>query len=268
MSAEAAVLVDVDDKGIASIVLNRPDKNNAMSRELLDGFESAVKRLRADAAVRAVVITGRGKHFCAGADLKDSPLTLAAESGGNVAALRRSLRSLYDPFLSILDIEVPTIAAIRGAAVGGGLGLALACDLRVVAEDARLHANFARLGIHPGMGISFFLPRLIGEQRAAEILFTGRPVAGTEAAQLGLALKAVPESSVETEAHELAARIAASAPEAVRLTKQSLRRALGGDPRAFADGEALAQAETVVMSDAREGIAAWMEKRPPLFTGK
>ncbi len=266
--SSSAVTLEIDDKGVAEISLNRPERGNAMGKELLNAFAAAVSSVRADSRVRAVIVTGRGKHFCSGADLRDGVSALAAEAGGGAVALRQVLRSIYDPFLSILDVEVPTIAAVQGAAIGGGLGLALACDMRVVAEDARLQGNFVRLGIHPGMAVSWFLPQLVGYSRAAELLFTGREVSGIEAASIGLALKAVRTDVLAAEARALATTIAESAPEAVRLTKASLRRAVGGDPHGFADGEALAQAHCAQLGDAAEGVAAWFEKRPPRFTGK
>jgi enoyl-CoA hydratase len=263
----SAVSLSVDEHGIAEIALDRPDRNNAMGGDLLDAFAAAVARVRANAAVRVVIVSGRGKHFCAGADLANSAGALATE-GGAEDALRRALRGAYDPFLSILDVEVPTIAAVRGAAIGGGLGLALACDLRIAAEDARLQANFVKLGIHPGMAVSFFLPRLVGAERAAEMLFTGRRVSGTEAAAMGLVLRAVPAEQVEEEARSLALRIAGSAPIAVRLTKASLRGALAAAARAHADEEAAAQARCASTTDVREGVMAWMQKRSPVFHGR
>ncbi len=266
--SEAAIELRVDDKGVAELWLNRPDRGNAMGRELLEGFAAAVAKLKGDLSVRAVIIGGRGKHFCSGADLRDGVQALAADLGGGPVALRRAIRSLYDPFLSVLDLEVPTIAAVHGAAIGGGLGLALACDMRVAADDARFQANFVRLGIHPGMAVTCLLPELVGSQRAAELLFTGRAVGGAEAVTLGLALKSVPAASLDAEARALAEDIALSAPEAVRLTKTSLRKAAGLDARGFADGEALAQAHCASLPDAAEGVLAWFEKRPPRFSGR
>jgi enoyl-CoA hydratase len=263
-----AVLLEIDDRGVAEIALNRDERRNAMGKELLEAFADAVAEVRANPDVRAVIVSGRGRHFCSGADLKDGVSALAADMGGGVVALRRALRAIYEPFLSILDVEVPTIAAIHGAAIGGGLGLALACDLRIAAEDARLQGNFVRLGIHPGMAVSCFLPNLVGYQRAAELLFTGRAVTGIEAASMGLVLKAVRAENLMAEAQGLARVIAEGAPEAVKLTKASLRRAVAWDPRTFADGEALAQAHCAQLNDAGEGVAAWLEKRPPRFTGK
>jgi enoyl-CoA hydratase/carnithine racemase len=222
--------------------------------------------VRADPALRALIVTGAGRHFCAGADFGSPP----GDTGELPATLglHERLRRTYAPFLGVLDVEIPTIAAVNGAAIGGGLGLALLCDLRVVAEDARLGATFAILGIHAGMAITYLLPRLIGLAPAAELLFTGRVIDGVEAARLGLANRAVPRAELLEAAKALGREIAAAAPLAVRLMKRALHRATAFDPRPAADHEALAQALTFESADAAEGIRALLEKRRPVFRGK
>ena len=257
-----SVRLDVDERGIARLDLDRPDRGNSMSRELLTAFSDAIAKVRADARVRVLVIRGRGKHFCTGADLADSP-TMASKGP---VELRRALRAIYDPFLSVLDVEVPTLASIHGAAIGGGFGLALACDMRIVADDAKLQANFARIGIHPGMAITYLLPRLVGFERAASMLYTGLPVAGRDAPAMGLALRSVPADALEAETNALAQSIADGAPEVIRLTKRTLRPDVGAVRRA-ADEEAIAQAFCAGLDDAREGILAFAEKRAPRFKG-
>jgi len=162
---------------------------------------------------------------------------------------------------------VPVIAALDGHAVGGGFGLALCCDLRIGARGARYGANFARLGLHPGLAISYLLPRLIGVARAAERLFTGRLVDGDTAERLGILSAAVDADQVVPRARALAEEIAACAPAAVRETKRSLYRGLGWDVRAAAYAESFAQAESLATADAAEGIAALLAKREPRFTG-
>ena len=175
---------------------------------------------------------------------------------------------MYEPFLSLLDVAVPVIGALNGHTVGGGFGLALVCDLRIGADDAKYGANFVKLGLAPGMAISYLLPRLIGIARAHELLFTGRLVDGREAAALGILNRAVPAASVMDEAMALANDIAAAAPLAVRATKAAIRRGLELQVREAAYVEAYAQAETVASDDAKEGIAALLGKRTPVFTGK
>jgi enoyl-CoA hydratase/carnithine racemase len=247
---------------IATITLDRPDNRNSMTAELLDAFARATAAAGADAGLRCVIVTGTGQSFSAGADFRS-----AAPSSGDRPLDERTY-ALYEPFLSVLDLEVPVIAACNGHAVGGGFGLALLCDIRIGARGARYGANFTRLGLHPGMAISYLLPRLVGASRAAELLFTGRLVDGDEAERIGILSSAVDADQVMPRALELAGAIAASAPLAVRMTKQSLYRALGWDPRAGALAEAFAQAHTLATADAAEGIAALLEKRDPRFVGR
>jgi enoyl-CoA hydratase/carnithine racemase len=168
----------------------------------------------------------------------------------------------------VLDLEVPVIGALNGHTVGGGFGLALACDLRVGADRAKYGANFVKLGLAPGMAISYLLPRVVGLPRANELLLTGRLVDGIEAASLGILNRALPSDDVLPHAMELARSIAANAPIAVRATKAAIRRGLQLAVREAADAEAYAQAETIATDDCREGIAALLAKRDPIFTGR
>jgi enoyl-CoA hydratase/carnithine racemase len=168
----------------------------------------------------------------------------------------------------VLDLEVPAIAAMNGHAVGGGFGLALACDLRFAAREGRYGANFARLGIHPGLAVSYLLPRLVGVARAADLLFTGRLIDGDEATAMGLVNEALPGDRVLARALAVAGQIAANAPIAVRMTKRSLYEALDWRPREAAFREAFAQAVTLDTEDAREGVDALLGKREPSFRGR
>lgn len=248
---------------VGILTLDRPDQRNSMSPELLDGFAAVAAQARADTGARCLVVTGTGAAFSAGADLRAS----LQRTDGELAPHERSF-GMYAPFLSLLDVEVPVIGALNGHAVGGGFGLALVCDVRIGALDAKYGANFVRLGIAPGMAISYLLPRLIGPARASELLLTGRLVDGREAERLGILNRAVPAAEVLPEAMALAREIAAAAPLAVRATKRAIRRGLAMDAREAARLEAYAQAETLATDDAREGIAAQLEKRTPRFTGR
>ena len=249
---------------IGVITLDRPDNRNSMTPELLDAFLRASAAARDDSAIRCVVITGTGRSFCAGADFRSS-----VQRGDDPSrpANERSY-AMYEPFLSVLDIAVPVIGALNGHAIGGGFGLALVCDVRIGARDAKYGANFARLGLSPGMAISYLLPRVVGMSRAAELLFAGRLVDGAEAERIGLLSTAVDADQVMPRALELAHAIAASAPLAVRMTKASLYRGAGWDPRAHARHEAVDQATSLETADAAEGIAALLAKREPVFTGR
>lgn len=252
------------DGNIGVITLNRPDNRNSMTPELLDAFATASEAARTDSGTRCIVITGTGNCFSAGADFK---ATLQRADG---MPHERSY-AMYKPFLSVYDIDVPVIGALTGHAVGGGFGLALVCDIRIGAESAKYGANFTQLGLAPGMAISFLLPRIVGHPRANELLFTGRLVNGRDAAALGILNRAVPAADVLEQAMEVAHSIANNAPLAVRASKAAIRRGLGitADAiRAAAYAEAAVQAESVATEDCREGIAAWLEKRAPVFHGK
>src|SRR6185312_12370925 len=202
---------------VGVITLDRPDNRNSMTPELLDAFVEASAAARADQAIRVLVVTGTGHCFSSGADFKAT-----LQRDGDAAPHERSY-AMYAPFLSLLDIRVPVIGALNGHAVGGGFGLALVCDLRIGAEDAKYGANFVKLGLAPGMAISYLLPRLVGVARANELLLTGTLVDGRAAAALGILNRAVPAAQVMATAMEIARQIAAAAPLAVRATKAAIR---------------------------------------------
>ena len=255
------------DDHVGIVTLNRADNRNSMTPELLDAFAVAIAAARADAELRCLIITGTGSCFSAGADFK-SIIQRDDAPGELPRAPHEKSYAMYQPFLSVLDVEVPVIAACNGHTVGGGFGLSLVCDIRIGAQGARFGANFAKLGLHPGMAISYLLPRLIGVSRAAEMLFTGRLVDGDEAARLGILSSAVAAPAVLPHARELATAIAANAPTAIRMTKRSFYEGLQWAPKQAAHAEAYAQAATLATSDAAEGIAALLGKREPHFTGR
>jgi enoyl-CoA hydratase/carnithine racemase len=257
-----AVLYGTKDH-IATITLNRPENRNSMTEDVLEGLRKAVGEARADREVRCVVITGKGSSFCAGADFKSQ----VQRGGADVLPFERSY-GMYSPFLSVLDIEVPVIGALNGHAIGGGLGLAIVCDIRVANRDAKYGANFVRLGLHPGMATTYLLPRLVGVPRAVELILTGRLVSGAEAALIGLATHAVAPEEVLPRSLEIAREVATAAPIAVRLAKRSIYANLAWDPKSAAWNEAHAQSRTVETADNKEGIRALLEKRPPTFTGR
>jgi enoyl-CoA hydratase/carnithine racemase len=264
--ADPAVLYESKDH-VAQITLNRPENRNSMTDDVLEGLRESVARARQDPELRCVIVTGTGKSFCAGADFRSQVQRDAGRAARHVLPQERSF-AMYEPFLSLLDVEVPTIAAMNGHAIGGGLGLAVVCDLRVASREARYGANFVRLGLHPGMATTYLLPRLLGVPRAVELLLTGRLVSGAEAAELGLAHYAEEPDRVLEKAWELAREIASAAPIAVRLAKRSIYRGLGWDPRTAAELEAHAQSRTLETEDAREGIRALLEKRAAQFRGR
>ena len=247
---------------IGLITLDRPDNRNSMTPELLDAFAAASARAKADAGIRALVVTGTGACFSSGADFKS---TLQRQDDREP---HEKSFAMYEPFLSLLELRVPVIGALNGHTVGGGFGLALVCDLRIGALEAKYGANFVKLGLAPGMAISYVLPRLIGMARASDLLLTGRLVDGAEAERMGILNRAVATADVMPAAMELAQTIASNAPFAVQETKLAIRRGLGLEIVSGARAESHVQAASVVMDDAREGIAAFMAKRPPVFTGR
>ncbi len=248
-------------EGIATITLDRPENRNSMTPDVLARFAEHVATVRGEREVRAVVVTGSGKSFCAGADFRSASPAEPTEQG---LAAERSF-AVYEPFLSVFELEVPTVAAMNGHAIGGGLGLALVCDLRVASREARYGANFARLGFHSGMAISYLLPRIVGMPTAADLLFTGRIVSGGEAERLGLVHQAVAADEVAEVAREKARAIATAAPLAVRLLKRSLYQGAGWDPRAAAWQEAFAQSATLATDGrARGHPRSARETRAPL----
>ena len=265
--SDQAVLYEVEDR-VATITLNRPENRNSMTPDVLAGLSDSMGRAQEDPEVRCVIVTGTGKSFCAGADFKSGlPLGDNAEEGVYRAPQERTYR-MYEHFLSILDVVVPTIAAMQGHAIGGGLGLAVVCDLRVANEEARYGANFVKLGLHPGMATTYLLPRLMGVTRGIEFLLTGRIVSGAEAAEAGLVNYATAGDRGLSRARELALEIAGAAPLAVKWTKRSIYQGLDWDPRRAARHEASEQSRTFETEDSKEGVAALLERRDPDFKGE
>lgn len=260
------------DADVAVLTLSDPERRNAMTDAMGRALSSEVARLAADDSLRVVVLTGAGAAFCAGGDLGmiDARTAAGRADPGGAARVRnqQEMEAFYRLFLGIRDLPCPTVAAINGAAIGAGLCVALGCDLRIADERARLGLNFARLGIHPGMGATWTLPRLVGASRAAELLYTGRIVDGAEAARIGLVNDAAPAGQALDRALALARELAASAPSVVRAAKRALARSFDvslGDQLAF---EAARQAECFETADLAEGIAAAREKRSPVFRGR
>jgi enoyl-CoA hydratase/carnithine racemase len=248
---------------VARLTLDHAARKNAMSPELGDALGARVREVQSRSDIRAVVLTGAGGAFSAGGDLG----MLERQRQASFEDARQFMLSFYGRYLSILDVGVPTIAAVEGPAIGAGLCVALACDLVVVGEDSKLSLNFVQLGLHPGMGATYLLPRKVGAQRAAELLFTGRRFDGKEAAGMGLALEAVPRDQVLSRATALATQLAGNAPLAVK----ALTRALGVDRAALTKAlefEAQAQAESYGSADLGEGLAAAGQRRAPVFHGR
>ena len=249
------VTVAVGDDLVGEVEIHRPP-NNFFDQDLIADLAAAIEDLDGRDDCRAVVLCSEGKHFCAGANLNASrPATGTPQ------------RHLYDEAVRLFETRTPVVAAIQGAAVGGGLGLALMPDFRVACAEARFAANFARLGFIQGFGLTVTLPRLVGRQRAMEMLYTGRRVKGEEAFRIGLCDELVPLDQVRARARELAVEIALSAPLAVRSIRKTMRGRLAAEIRAATDHEKVEQDRLRQTADFAEGVRAMTERRPPRFVG-
>lgn len=270
MGNDADLVLESREGDVVTLTLNDPERRNAMGEAMGRAFAARCERLERDERVRALILAGAGRAFSAGGDfdmlerLSDRAQTVPHGASPEV---RDSMRGFYGLFLSIRRLPCPTIAALHGHALGAGLGVALACDIRLAAREAKLGLNFVRVGLHPGMGATWTLPRLVGPSLAAELLFTGRLIDGDEAARIGLASRALPAAEVPGAARALAAEIAASAPLAVRGARRSLRESPSNDLDAQLELEASEQALCYASGDFREGLAAAREGRAPAFKG-
>ncbi|MFL5822383.1 MAG: enoyl-CoA hydratase/isomerase family protein [Solirubrobacteraceae bacterium] len=238
---------------VALLEFSRPPYN-FFDAELVASIAEALEQLDAESSCRVLVLASTGRHFCAGANFSgDNP------AGGH----------LYDAAGRIFEVGIPIVAAVQGAAVGGGLGVALAADFRVATPESRFSANFARLGIHHGFGVTVTLPLVVGQQRALEMLLTGVRLRGAEAHAIGLCDRLVPSDRLRDEAVALAGEIATSAPLAVRSIRATMRgQDLASRVRDAMAHEEAEQAKLFVTEDFKEGVAAYSERRPPRFQGR
>jgi enoyl-CoA hydratase len=250
--------------GVALVTLDNPELRNAMSDEMTASWVAAMAELAADRSLRAVVVTGQGSAFCSGGNTS----WIASEPDASVADLRARMLPFYRAWLSIRELEVPTIAAVNGAAIGAGLCLALACDLRYAAAGARLGVPFVKLGMHAGMAGTHLLPEVVGQAHARDLLLTGRVVDADEALRLGLVSRVLDPETFRDEVLEIAAGVAGTAPIASRLTKLALLDGGHADLESALQWEALAQPITLATEDLQEGIRASKEKRAPQFRGR
>lgn len=254
--------IHVDAVGpIGELVLARPERRNAMSAEMGDEIARAVDELNAAPHLRCVIVRGEGASFSAGGDLGmlEERTRLPGEEN------RRGMRAFYDRFLAVRRLRVPTVAALHGHAIGAGLCFALACDMRVAAGGTKLGVTFVRVGLHPGMGATYLLPRVVGHAHATELLLTGRVILAEEAARIGLVGSVVPAEQLLGHARTLAEEIAGAAPQAVAQLTATLR---DGAPRSLEqslDREAACQAIDYASGEVAEACAAFAEKRPPAF---
>ena len=255
--------VTFEDNFVAVVEIQRPP-HNFFDISLINQIADAYEALDENPDCRAIVLAAQGKNFCAGANFgkSDEDTTGAEEStGGEISG------HLYQYAVRIFEAKTPVVAAIQGAAIGGGLGLAVSADFRVTCPEGRISANFTRLGFHTGFGLTHTLPRLVGHNKAAELFYTGRRVKGDEAVEIGLADHLVPLTEIRSGAIAFAAEIALSAPLAVTATRATLRGDLAEQVRKATDHELLEQNRLRLTNDWSEGVEAMAERRAPKFTG-
>jgi enoyl-CoA hydratase len=257
------IILEKEDS-IARIILNRPDVMNAMTSEMFQDLEIAQKEIINDAGIRVLIITGKGRAFCSGADF--SLISDLLEVGPK--RLFEELRNLQDVVTVFETMEKPVIAAINGFALGGGLDLALACDFRIVAKGAKMGEQYVKAGIMPDLGGTQRLPRLVGLSKAKELIFLGDMIEAEEAERIGLVNRTVALEDLEAETKSLASRLASAPTTAIGLAKKAMQEGLQKGIRAGLELEAYCQTLSMQSMDAKEGMAAILEKRPPNFSGK
>lgn len=259
-------LLMVKERGVATLTLNRPAKSNAFDETLTAEFLEALIACERDPEVRCIVVTGAGRHFCAGQDLG---VILERYDRSEVVDYRRHLLGGYNRMvLQLRSLAKPVIAAVNGAAAGAGLGLACACDLRFASEEARFRMAFIGIGLAPDSATSFFLPRLVGLGRATEMAFTNQPVEANTALQYGLVNRVFPAADLLPRTREFAQMLAQAPTRAIGLTKRAFERALAVDTAGALDYEAFLQQVAGGTVDHREGVRAFLEKRSPVYQGR
>ena len=257
----ASLRYEVHD-AVATLTLDRPEARNALDAALKRELLAAITAAGADHAVRVVVLTGAGTAFCAGQDLRET-------TGPDAPPLSTVLRESYNPLiLAMRRLEKPILGSINGVAAGAGMALALACDLRIAADTATFVLAFGRVGLVPDSGTTWFLPRLVGPAVAADLALLGDPLPAMEAERRGLVSRVVPAADLAAETRTLAARLAAGAPRALALTKEALNGSSEASLEEQLEREAELQGIAGRTADHREGVAAFLDKRPPRFTGE
>jgi enoyl-CoA hydratase/carnithine racemase len=264
------VLYDVAD-GIATITLNRPHRRNAISVRMLLELDEILTRVDRDRGVRVAILTGAGAGFCAGLDIKDAMAGTGIGGGGSIGGSGGGptlARTTDLPTVTLHEMNTPVIAAINGAAAGYGLDLALGCDLRVAAASARLLPGFAKRAIVPESGGTWYLPRLVGWAKAAEISYLGRDLTAEQAREHGILNEVVPDDELTAFVRGWAAEIAANAPLAVQAMKRLFRAGMNEDFRTHSEHVLLALGALMATKDFQEGLASFVERRPPEFRGR
>jgi enoyl-CoA hydratase/carnithine racemase len=259
-----AIKYDVAD-GVARITLNRPERLNALSQVMRKEIFQAVTQSDERDDVRVIVVTGEGRGFCSGGDVK--AMNEANTAGTSSALIDKVAPSRDKAVLAMRNSPKPLIAAVNGPAAGAGMNIALACDIRIASTDAKFAQSFAKRGLHPDWGGTYFLPRVVGMAKACEMIFTGKVISAQEALDLGIVSELVTPDALMDTVGELANAIAAGPPIAIRLAKRAMYRSMDTSLREALEFETYAQNICRDTDDAKEGIKAFVEKRAPKFTG-
>ena len=263
--ATGPALLEKVEQGIALLVMNRPEKLNALNNELATALNQAFERIGKDDSVKVVVLAGAGRAFCAGGDLEAIGKGREAR---DTKQLEPILRAGMGAVLRMRTIAQPVIAAVHGAAAGAGMNIALAADIRIAAEDAMFGQNFVKVGLFPDYGGTFFLPQLVGPAKAAELFYTGDMIDAPTALKLGLVNRVVPGTQIQAEVKAFAAKLAAGPPLAMRAVKQTLFGAEKEALKRALEAEVVHQMQCFASDDCQEGIRAFFEKRAPVFKGR
>ena len=259
------LLYNVDNL-VAKITLNRPETLNALTPSMRKSFAAALELAENDDSVRVIVITGAGKGFCSGGDVKAMN---EARKLGKASALEDQIDPIRDRIVTaIRDSTKPIIAAVNGAAAGAGMNIALACDIRIASDTAKFGETFAKRGLHPDWGGTYFLPRIVGMAKACELIWSGKMIQASEALELGIVSQLETPEALMTTTLEMANSFAAGPPIAIRMAKRAMYRSMDTTLREALEFETYAQNTCSGTQDAKEGIAAFVEKREPVFTGK
>ncbi|MCZ6728848.1 MAG: enoyl-CoA hydratase-related protein [SAR324 cluster bacterium] len=253
------------DNGIATITLNRPEKLNAFTPDMLEAWLAAYRECRDSDAVNVVVLTGAGRGFCSGGDVARMGDSADASPMDAKTRLASSVQQLP---LTLAEMDKPVLAAVNGVATGAGMDVALMCDMRIAAESARFAETYVKIGIVPGAGGAYFLPRLVGYTKALEMLLTGDFVDAQEALRIGLVNQVVPDDQLMEKTYELARKISSNAPLSVRLIKRAMVQGLSMDLRSHLDQISSHMGVVRGSEDHKEALAAFKEKRTPVFKGR
>ena len=263
--SESELLYDVDG-AVATLTINRPDRMNTISRRMLEELSQRLLEADQDSDVRVIVLTGAGRAFCAGLDIRDA--VAGTGIGAKTATVTPTLDLRNAPPIVLHQIDTPTICALNGGAAGYGFDIAMGCDIRIAVAGAKLSAAFTKRGLLPESGGTWLLPRMLGWAKAAELVFTGRTLIAEEALALGLVNRVVEPEELESATNELAQEIAANAPLAVQAAKRMMRAGLSEEFDDHVHHVFLQLLPLFQSEDFREGLSSFLEKRPPKFEGR